>query len=165
MERFKAYRIFNENNKIEGRVTDLGVDDLMPGEVVFKNAYSSVNYKDALAATGVGGKVIRKYPLVGGIDAAGVVLSSSDARFKPGDEVASFRIIPLKADRADVKVANRWSGGVFTSEVGRKLTTGSKFDVQFSDLNAQYAFGFAAFDNAQVRHAVHYGALQLRFAK
>ncbi len=87
MERFKAYRIFNENNKIEGHVTDLGVDDLMPGEVVFKNAYSSVNYKDALAATGVGGKVIRKYPLVGGIDAAGVVLSSSDARFKPGDEV------------------------------------------------------------------------------
>ncbi len=87
MERFKAYRIFNENNKIEGRVTDLGVDDLMPGEVVFKNAYSSVNYKDALAATGVGGKVIRKYPLVGGIDAAGVVLSSSDAGFKPGDEV------------------------------------------------------------------------------
>ena len=87
MESFKAYRIFNENNKIEGRVTDLTVSDLMPGEVVFKNAYSSVNYKDALAATGVGGKVIRKYPLVGGIDAAGVVVSSSDARFNPGDEV------------------------------------------------------------------------------
>ena len=87
MESFKAYRIFNENNKIEGRVTDLTVSDLMPGEVVFKNAYSSVNYKDALAATGVGGKVIRKYPLVGGIDAAGVVVSSSDARFNLGDEV------------------------------------------------------------------------------
>ena len=95
----------------------------------------------------------------------GTQVAFDDARFKPGDEVASFRIIPLKADRADVKVANRWSSGVFTSEVGRKLTTGSKFDVQFSDLNAQYAFGFAAFDNAQVRHAVHYGALQLRFAK
>ena len=87
MESFKAYRIFNENNKIEGRVADLTLSDLMPGEVVFKNAYSSVNYKDALAATGVGGKVIRKYPLVGGIDAAGVVVSSSDARFKAGDEV------------------------------------------------------------------------------
>lgn len=87
MDSFKAYRIFNENNKIEGRVTDLTVSDLMPGEVVFKNMYSSVNYKDALAATGVGGKVIRKYPLVGGIDAAGVVVSSSDARFNPGDEV------------------------------------------------------------------------------
>jgi hypothetical protein len=89
----------------------------------------------------------------------------NDSLFKPGDEVASFKIIPLKADRADVKVATRWANGVITSEVSRKLTTGSKFDVQFSDLNAQYAFGFAAFDNAQVRHAVHYDALQLRFAK
>lgn len=87
MDNFKAYRVFNENNQIEGRLADLGVADLMPGEIVFKNAYSSVNYKDALAATGVGSKVIRKYPLVGGIDAAGVVMSSTDARFKPGDEV------------------------------------------------------------------------------
>ena len=87
MENFQAYRIFNENNKIEGRIARLSLDDLAPGEVVFKNAYSSVNFKDALAATGTGGKVIRKYPLVGGIDAAGVVLSSTDARFKPGDEV------------------------------------------------------------------------------
>jgi len=88
-----------------------------------------------------------------------------DSKFKAGDEVASFRIFPLKADRADIKVANRWASGVFTSEVSRKLVTGSKFDVQFSDLNGQYAFGFAAFDNAQVRHAVHYEALKLRFAK
>jgi acrylyl-CoA reductase (NADPH) len=87
MNNFKAYRIFNENNNIAGLVTDLTLSDVMPGEVVFKNAYSSVNYKDALAATGVGGKVIRKYPLVGGIDAAGVVMSSTDARFKAGDEV------------------------------------------------------------------------------
>lgn len=87
MDTFRSYRIFNENNKIEGRLTDITLDDLMPGAVVFRNAYSSVNYKDALAATGTGGKVIRKYPLVGGIDAAGVVMSSSDARFKPGDEV------------------------------------------------------------------------------
>ena len=87
MEPFQSYRIFNENNTIEGRIMEISLDDLMPGEVIFKNAYSSVNYKDALAATGVGGKVIRKYPLVGGIDAAGVVMSSSDARFKAGDEV------------------------------------------------------------------------------
>lgn len=87
MDNFRGYRIFNEDNKIEGRIAALQLDDLMPGEVVFKNAYSSVNYKDALAATGAGGKVIRKYPLVGGIDAAGVVLSSNDARFKTGDEV------------------------------------------------------------------------------
>lgn len=87
MPNFKAYRIFNENNKIAGKVVDLTLDDLKPGAVVFKNAYSSVNYKDALAATGAGGRIIRSYPLVGGIDAAGVVESSSDARFKPGDSV------------------------------------------------------------------------------
>lgn len=87
MASFKAYRIFNENNKIAGRVVDITVDDLKPGAVVFRNHFSSVNYKDALAATGAGGKIIRSYPLVGGIDAAGVVMSSSDARFKAGDEV------------------------------------------------------------------------------
>jgi hypothetical protein len=54
---------------------------------------------------------------------------------------------------------------MWTSEVSRKLTTGSKFDVQFSDLNAKYGFGFAAFDNAQVRHAVHYDPLYLSFGK
>lgn len=87
MEKFKAYRIFNENNKIAGRVVDLAVTELMPGEVLFRNHFSAVNYKDALAATGAGGKVIRRYPLVGGIDAAGVVEASTDARFKPGDAV------------------------------------------------------------------------------
>ncbi len=87
MDSFSAYRILNENNKIKGGVCTLTLSDLMPGEVLFRNAYSSVNYKDALAATGVGGKVIRKYPLVGGIDAAGTVVASSDARFKAGDAV------------------------------------------------------------------------------
>src|SRR5215218_5512574 len=87
MEQFKAFRIHNENDKIAGRVVEMSVDDLSPGEVVFETAYSSVNYKDALAATGTGGKIIRKYPLTGGIDAAGTVVSSSDARSKPGDEV------------------------------------------------------------------------------
>jgi NADPH2:quinone reductase len=87
MDAFKAFRIFNENDKIAGRIVDTRLDDLSPGEVVFKTAYSSVNYKDALAATGTGGKIIRNYPLTGGIDAAGTVVSSGDARFKPGDEV------------------------------------------------------------------------------
>jgi hypothetical protein len=54
---------------------------------------------------------------------------------------------------------------VLTSVVSRKLVTGSKYDVQFSNLNAQYPFGFAAFDNAQVRHAVHFDAKTLVFAK
>ena len=87
MERFKAYRIFLDDNKVAGRVTDVALDELSAGAVVFRNRYSSVNYKDALAATGAGGKIIRKYPLNAGIDATGTVVSSDDARFKPGDEV------------------------------------------------------------------------------
>jgi acrylyl-CoA reductase (NADPH) len=87
MERFRAYRIHNENNKIRGIAEEVTLADLGPGEVVFKTAYSSVNYKDALAATGAGGKIVRRFPLAGGIDAAGTVENSSDPRFKPGDEV------------------------------------------------------------------------------
>jgi len=86
MDRFSALRVFSEDGKVAGRVVELGVDDLAPGEVVLRTAFSSVNYKDALAATGAG-KIIRRFPLVGGIDAAGTVVSSADARFKAGDEV------------------------------------------------------------------------------
>ncbi|HWI13361.1 MAG TPA: oxidoreductase [Burkholderiales bacterium] len=87
MQRFRAFRVTNDDGRIAGRVTEITLDDLAPGEVVFKTAYSSVNYKDALAATGSGGKIIRKYPLVAGIDAAGTVVSSTDSRFKAGDEI------------------------------------------------------------------------------
>jgi acrylyl-CoA reductase (NADPH) len=87
VDTFKAFRIFDDNDTIAGRVVEMKLDDLSPGEVVFKTAYSSVNYKDALAGTGSGGKIIRKYPLTGGIDAAGTVVSSSDSRFKAGDAV------------------------------------------------------------------------------
>jgi acrylyl-CoA reductase (NADPH) len=87
MDQCKAYRIFNEDNKIAGRVVEVPVSDLGRGEVAFRCAWSSVNFKDALAATGTGGKIIRQYPLVGGIDAAGTVISSTDSRFKVGDEV------------------------------------------------------------------------------
>jgi NADPH2:quinone reductase len=87
LHKFKAFRVFNENGRISGRVVDASLDELSAGNVVVRTAYSSVNYKDALAATGTGGKIIRKYPLIGGIDAAGVVVSSGDARFKEGDQV------------------------------------------------------------------------------
>jgi NADPH2:quinone reductase len=87
MQRFKAYRIFLENNAVSGRLTEVGLDELSAGAVVLKVQYSSVNYKDALAATGHGGKIIRKYPLNAGIDAVGSVVTSADPRFKPGDEV------------------------------------------------------------------------------
>src|SRR5258706_6240383 len=54
--------------------------------VVIRAAYSSVNYKDALAATGAG-KIMRRFPLIGGIDVAGTVEASSDSRVKPGGQV------------------------------------------------------------------------------
>jgi len=84
--RFKALRIHEIERKIIARFEDLSLDDLAAGEVVVAVLYSGINYKDALAATGAG-KILRKYPLVGGIDLAGVVEASSDSRCAPGDQV------------------------------------------------------------------------------
>lgn len=86
MKSFRAYRIFEENGKSQGRFVELSLADLDPGEVVIRSHFSGVNYKDALAATGAG-KVVRRFPCVGGVDVSGVVESSQDARFKPGDKV------------------------------------------------------------------------------
>jgi len=86
MESFKAYRIHETAGKVSGRFEQVTLDDLAAGEVVIRVAYSSVNYKDALAATGAG-KIIRRFPCVGGIDLSGTVEQSSDARFRTGDAV------------------------------------------------------------------------------
>ena len=83
---FKAFRIHSEAGRIAARYEPVTLDDLAPGEVVIRVGYSDINYKDALAATGAG-KILRRYPLVGGIDLAGVVESSSDTRYRPGDAV------------------------------------------------------------------------------
>ena len=83
---FTAYRIHEIEKRVVPRFEKLGLDDLASGEVVVKVAYSSVNYKDALAATGKG-KILRRFPLVGGIDLAGTVVSSSDKRYKKGQKV------------------------------------------------------------------------------
>lgn len=86
MEKFKAYRIFEENGKGHGRLVEMTLDEIDAGAVVIKTVYSSVNFKDALAGTGAG-KIVRRYPCVGGIDLSGMVVSSSDSRFKAGEEV------------------------------------------------------------------------------
>ncbi|HKT80198.1 MAG TPA: oxidoreductase [Vicinamibacterales bacterium] len=86
MSTFNALRIFNDNNTISSRFVQTSLDELSPGDVVIDAEYSSVNYKDALAATGAG-KILRKFPLIGGIDVAGTVESSSDSRFRTGDKV------------------------------------------------------------------------------
>ncbi len=84
--RFNAFRIHNDDAGYRSGIEQVGIDDLAPGEVVVQVKYSSVNFKDALAGTGQG-KILRRFPLVGGIDVAGHVVASSDAKFKEGDEV------------------------------------------------------------------------------
>ncbi len=86
MDKFRAFRINEVDGKIVAGFETLSIDDLSAGNVVVKVSHSSINYKDALAATGAG-KILRRYPLVGGIDLAGTVVSSDDADWKPGTAV------------------------------------------------------------------------------
>jgi acrylyl-CoA reductase (NADPH) len=86
MTDFQAFRVYKEDNQVVGRLESLKFDDLSQGDVLIKTAYSSVNYKDALAATGKG-KIIREFPCIAGIDVAGKVVESQDKRFKEGDSV------------------------------------------------------------------------------
>ena len=86
MEKFRVYRVYKEDSGISGRIEESALEELSPGDVVIKAAYSSVNYKDALAATGAG-KIISNFPLIGGVDVSGSVVSSEDERFKSGDQV------------------------------------------------------------------------------
>ena len=83
---FRAFRIHNDDAGYRSGIEIITLDDFNPGEVVIKTAYSSVNYKDALAGTGKG-KILRRFPLVGGIDVAGHVVASADPTFKEGDAV------------------------------------------------------------------------------
>jgi putative YhdH/YhfP family quinone oxidoreductase len=83
---FRAFRIHNDDTGYRAGMESLRVDDLSPGEVLVKTAYASVNDKDALAGTGKG-KILRRFPLNGGIDVAGHVGASTDPAFKAGDAV------------------------------------------------------------------------------
>ena len=86
MQKFKAYRTFQEEQNITSRFVEMTPDELDPGDVLVKTKYSTINYKDALSYNGAG-KIMRKFPTVGGIDMAGTVESSADPRFKRGDKV------------------------------------------------------------------------------
>ena len=86
MDSFKALLIEERDGKVFSGFTTLEESRLDPGSVTIRVAYSSVNYKDALAATGAG-KIIRRFPCVGGIDLSGTVIASADPRFKAGDPV------------------------------------------------------------------------------
>lgn len=88
-----------------------------------------------------------------------------DAKFQPGDEVASIMVEPFVGDRGDIALGQAWKDGVWTLELSRKLVTGSKNDVQFDDLKGSYLFGVSVFDNAQVRHAVIQKPITLVFGQ
>jgi len=85
---FRAFRIHRNDNVVAGRLESVTLDELTPGNVVVRVEYSSINYKDALAATGAG-RILRSFPLVGGIDLAGEVVASDDAAFTPGQKVVA----------------------------------------------------------------------------
>ena len=86
MEKFRAYRLSEIERKIKAEFVDCTLDELDPGELVVRVAYSDVNYKDALAATGKG-RILLRPSCIGGIDLSGTVVSSTDARFTKGDAV------------------------------------------------------------------------------
>ena len=71
---FKAFRIHNDAEGYRSGIESIGINDLSEGDVVIRGEWSGINYKDALAATGKG-KILKKYPLAGGIDVAGEVVS------------------------------------------------------------------------------------------
>ena len=86
MDNFRAYRIDEDDGKVVAGFQELSIDDLTEGNVVIKVSHSTINYKDALAATGAG-RILRRFPLNGGIDLAGTVVSSDDADLQPGAAV------------------------------------------------------------------------------
>jgi acrylyl-CoA reductase (NADPH) len=86
MDKFNAFLIEETDGKVVSGFKQMNLTDLDSGEVVIKTAYSSVNFKDALAATGAG-KIIRRFPCIGGIDLSGTVVESSSSEFSIGDEV------------------------------------------------------------------------------
>ena len=85
-EPFRSFRIHNDEKGYRSGIESVSLDALSPGDVTVRVAWSGINYKDALAATGKG-KILRRYPLNGGIDLAGTVVSSDDPSLAPGTAV------------------------------------------------------------------------------
>ncbi|SEN03793.1 putative quinone oxidoreductase, YhdH/YhfP family [Luteibacter sp. UNCMF331Sha3.1] len=86
MTTFRAFRIHQDDAGHRAGIETMAIEDLTAGEVLVRAEWSSVNYKDALAGTGKG-KILRHYPLNGGIDVAGTVVASADPAFREGDRV------------------------------------------------------------------------------
>ena len=100
MSTFRAFRVHERDGGYEARLDVIGLDDLSEGDVTIRAAWSGINYKDALAVTGKG-RIMRRFPMVAGVDVSGTVESSSDARFAPGDRVLV----------AGAEMSETWDGG------------------------------------------------------
>ncbi|MGB5729377.1 MAG: alcohol dehydrogenase catalytic domain-containing protein, partial [Thiogranum sp.] len=85
---FQALVLEQEDRQTLAEVRELSVDDLPEREMLVRVHYSTLNYKDALAVTGKG-RVIRKFPIVPGIDLAGEVVDPGGSSFNAGDQVIS----------------------------------------------------------------------------
>ena len=92
-KKFKAIVIDNQNEKFTREIKELSTDDLKDGNVLVKIDYSSLNFKDALILNN-GGRIVRKYPFIPGIDFSGIVEESEDNKFKKNDKVilTGFRV-------------------------------------------------------------------------
>ena len=89
MKKFKAMLVTENNGEIDLSKQEIPFEDLPDGDVLIRVNYSSINYKDGLVLNGNKGRVIRKFPMIPGIDLAGVVEESSSDDFKKGDEVVA----------------------------------------------------------------------------
>ncbi|MDF1595307.1 MAG: ethylbenzene dehydrogenase-related protein [Acidimicrobiia bacterium] len=87
-----------------------------------------------------------------------------DSLFVAGDRVPGIYKAEFTGDRSDISAEWTYADGTWTVEIARAMTTGSEFDVQFSDMGATYYFGVATFDNAQVRHSFQVGVTPFVFA-
>ena len=92
-KKFKAIVIDNQNEKFTREIKELSIDALKDGNVLVKIDYSGLNYKDALILNN-GGRIVKKYPFVPGIDFSGTVEESKDDKFKKGDRIilTGFRV-------------------------------------------------------------------------
>jgi acrylyl-CoA reductase (NADPH) len=146
MTPFKAYLTTQEGKTSKTDLVDMTLDQLDAGEVTIRTEYSTVNYKDALSATGTG-RIIRRFPCVGGIDLAGVVESSTSADFKPGDKVI--------AHSYDVGVAHH---GGYAERARMPASWLVPMPVGMSSFDAM-TYGTAGFTAAQAVHRMQHDGL------
>ena len=92
-EKFKAIIIDNQNDKFSRDIKEIDTTHLKDGNVLVKVDYSSLNFKDAMILND-GGRIVRKFPFVPGIDFSGTVVESEDSKFVKDDKVilTGFRV-------------------------------------------------------------------------